>query len=93
MPCSTGSIWAAVQPANGTARLTGEMIRRIVRDLGAKTGLSKPVQPYGLRHQAITRALDLTGGDVRAVARFSPHKNFLAPASWCAMRGRMHKIS
>ena len=61
--------------ANGTARLSGEMIRRIVRDLGAKAGLSKPVRPHGLRHQAITRALDLTGGDVRAVAKYSRHKN------------------
>ena len=61
--------------ANGTARLSGEMIRRIVRDLGTKAGLSKPVRPHGLRHQAITRALDLTGGDVRAVAKFSRHRN------------------
>jgi integrase/recombinase XerC len=51
------------------------MIRRIVRELGTRAGLSKPVRPHGLRHQAVTRALDLTGGDVRAVAKFSRHRN------------------
>jgi integrase/recombinase XerC len=61
--------------AQGTARLSGETIRRIVRDLGVKAELSKPTRPHSLRHQAITRALDLTGGDVRAVARFSRHRN------------------
>ena len=61
--------------ANGTARLSGEMIRRIIRDLGTRAGLSKPVRPHGIRHRAITRALDLTGGDIRAVAKFSRHRN------------------
>ena len=33
------------------------------------------VRPHGLRHAAITAALDLTGGNVRAVQRFSRHRD------------------
>jgi integrase/recombinase XerC len=33
------------------------------------------VAPHQLRHAAITTALDRTGGDVRAVARFSRHRS------------------
>lgn len=31
--------------------------------------------PHGLRHRGITDALDVTGGDVRAVQRFSRHRD------------------
>jgi integrase/recombinase XerC len=44
----------------------------MVRALGIGVGLS--VRPHGLRHAAITAALDLTG-DLRAVQRFSRHKD------------------
>ncbi len=33
------------------------------------------VRPHGLRHLAITAALDLTQGDVRAVQKFSRHRD------------------
>jgi integrase/recombinase XerC len=33
------------------------------------------VRPHGLRHAAITEALRLTRGDVRAVQRFSRHRD------------------
>ena len=33
------------------------------------------VRPHGLRHAAITSALDATGGDVRRVSRFSRHRD------------------
>jgi hypothetical protein len=42
-------------------------------NLGRKAGLSKAVRPHGLRHEAITSALDKTNGDVRTVQRFSRH--------------------
>jgi integrase len=45
-----------------------------VGELASKAGLSR-VSPHGLRHAAITEALDLTGGDVRAVQRFSRHRD------------------
>ena len=51
--------------------LTTTSVYRVVRALGASVGLS--VRPHGLRHAAITAALDLTGGDVRKVQRFSRH--------------------
>jgi integrase/recombinase XerC len=55
------------------ARLTGESVWLIVRNLAKRAGLSRAVRLHGLRHQAITSALDMTGGDVRAVQRFSRH--------------------
>ena len=55
----------------GTGRLTGAGIWAIVGALGDATG--QRVRPHGLRHAAITKALDATGGDVRAVQRFSRH--------------------
>jgi integrase/recombinase XerC len=55
-------------------RLTGESVRRLVAALGKAAGLTRPLRPHGLRHEAITRALDLTAGDVRAVQRFSRHR-------------------
>ena len=55
----------------GTGRLTGAGIWAIVTALGEATG--QTVRPHGLRHAAITTALDATHGDVRAVQRFSRH--------------------
>jgi integrase/recombinase XerC len=52
-------------------RLSGTSLYRLVRDLGRKVGLT--VRPHGLRHAAITEALELTSGNVRAVRRFSRH--------------------
>lgn len=54
-------------------RLTDTAVYQIVRALGTTAGLSRPTRPHALRHQAITRALDATGGDVRTVQRFSRH--------------------
>jgi len=58
----------------GGRRLTGRSLHRIVRALGEEAGL-KEVRPHGLRHAAITAALDRTGGDIRAVQRFSRHRD------------------
>lgn len=57
----------------GKARLSPIGLYGVVRDLGRKVGLK--VWPHGLRHTAITEALDLTGGNVRAVQRFSRHRD------------------
>jgi integrase/recombinase XerC len=54
-------------------RLTGSAVYFTIRQLGTKAGLT--VRPHGLRHLAITSALDLTNGDVRAVQKFSRHKD------------------
>lgn len=58
----------------GDGRLSGSAVWQIVRQLGRAAGVGV-VRPHGLRHAAITAALDVTKGDVRAVQRFSRHKN------------------
>jgi integrase/recombinase XerC len=55
----------------GDGRLTENGIYAIVTALGAAIGMT--VRPHGLRHSAITAGLDATGGDVRAVRKFSRH--------------------
>jgi integrase/recombinase XerC len=57
----------------GKGRLTGGGVYHVIVSLGRQAGLR--VRPHGLRHAAITEALDLTGGDVRAVQRFSRHRD------------------
>lgn len=70
----SGPLFASLDRAKkGSGRLTGEGVRRIIQNLGAKAGLGS-VRPHGLRHAAITAALD-AGRDVREVLRFSRHKD------------------
>jgi integrase/recombinase XerC len=57
----------------GAGRLTAIGLYGMVRELGRRLGFK--VWPHGLRHAAITEALDLTGGNVRAVQRFSRHRD------------------
>jgi integrase/recombinase XerC len=54
-------------------RLTGDGLYFLVRKLGAQAGFG--VRPHGLRHGAITEALDITRGDVRSVQKFSRHRD------------------
>ncbi len=67
-----GPLFGNVDRARKGRRLTTTSVYRMVRALGVKVGLV--VRPHGLRHAAITAALDLTG-DLRAVRRFSRHKD------------------
>lgn len=53
-------------------RLTDRSVHRIVARAGRRAGL-RVLRPHGLRHAAITQALELTRGDVRAVQRYSRH--------------------
>lgn len=52
---------------------TGEWVRIIIDRLARAAGVARPVRPHGLRHAAITAALN-SGKDVRVVQRFSRHK-------------------
>ncbi len=52
-------------------RITGAGIFHIVRQLGNQAGLK--VRPHGLRHTAITAALDAFNGDYRKTRAFSRH--------------------
>ena len=68
-----GPLFINFDRAGKGQRLTGAAVYHIVGWLGAKAGLT--VRPQGLRHLAITTALERTSGDMRAVATFSRHKD------------------
>ena len=55
----------------GNGRLTPDGLYKMVKALAAKCNIE--ARPHGLRHAGITSALDLSKGDVRAVAKFSRH--------------------
>lgn len=55
-------------------RLTADGIYRMVRALGKKAGIK--TRPHGLRHAAITEALELTKGNLVSVRDFSRHQSF-----------------
>ena len=57
----------------GDGRLTGSAVYAIVSRLGKTAGFV--IRPHGIRHLAITSALDAMKGDVRAVQKFSRHKD------------------
>lgn len=57
----------------GDGRMSGAGVFIVVRGAGRAAGLD--AWPHGLRHAAITAALDVTGGDVRKVQRFSRHRD------------------
>jgi integrase/recombinase XerC len=60
----------AVGPA---VRLSGESVRQIIKRLGRAAGCPGLVRPHGLRHSAITAALD--SYSVREVQKFSRHSS------------------
>lgn len=62
----------AAKDAGMRQRLSGDAINRLVRALGYAAGLARRQRAHGLRHQAITEALD-RGFDVRDVRLFSRH--------------------
>jgi integrase/recombinase XerC len=68
-----GPLFLNFDRAGKGGRLTGAAVYFIVRELGTKAGLK--TRPHGLRHLAITSALDLMKGDVRAVQKFSRHRD------------------
>jgi len=70
-----GPLFINFDPTGKGRRLTGDGLHEVVRALGRKAGLGRAVRPHGLRHQGITRALELTGGNIRMVQRFSRHRD------------------
>jgi len=67
-------LFIAVSKGHYGHRLTGSMIYKIVRDVCKAAGIAKAMSPHRVRHSGITAALDVTGGDVRKVQKFSRHK-------------------
>lgn len=73
-PRPEAPVFVGLDPgANPRGRLTPTGAWGAVRALGRRAGLPRAVWPHALRHSGITRALDLAGGDVRKVQRFSRH--------------------
>jgi integrase/recombinase XerC len=68
-----GPLFVNMDRAGKGRRLTGRSVARVLKDLGRAIGIH--VRPHGLRHAAITDALDITRGDVRAVQKFSRHRD------------------
>jgi integrase/recombinase XerC len=68
-----GPLFHRLDRGSDQARLTADGVYKIVVALGLTAKLSRHLRPHGLRHEAITHALDVTGGDVRAVRKFSRH--------------------
>lgn len=71
---SPGALFPSFDRAKKGDRLTGRSVARLVGEIGKLAGLGL-IRPHGLRHAAITEALALTRGDVRAVQRFSRHRD------------------
>ena len=65
--------WNRDPSHKGDRRLTGSGIFYLVGKMGEAIG--KKVRPHGLRHAAITEALDRTNGNPREVMKFSRHKS------------------
>lgn len=63
-----GAFFKNFDPAGKGERLTGSSIARVSH----RHGLG---HPHGLRHLAITEALDATNGDIRSVMKFSRHRD------------------
>ena len=68
-----GPLFVNFDRAGKGSRLAGRSVARILDALGDEVGLK--VRPHGLRHAAITEALDKTNGNMRAVQRFSRHRD------------------
>lgn len=58
--------------ASTPARLDGSSVWRIVRALGHRAGLTRQVRPHGLRHEAITAAIE-KGASLPDVQVFAGH--------------------
>jgi integrase/recombinase XerC len=68
-----GPLFIALDNSSYGKRLKGGGLYAAIQKIGRAVGLK--VRPHGLRHAAITEALDATNGDVRAVQQFSRHKS------------------
>lgn len=71
-PIQNGPLFISLSGNKWGHRISTTGIYLIVRHYGDLCG--EHVRPSGLRHSSITRALDVTNGDVRRVQQFSRHK-------------------
>jgi integrase/recombinase XerC len=69
----SGAVFVSFDRSRKSCRLTGRSVHRIIQRLGADVGIV--ARPHGLRHSAITAALDATNGNIRAVQKFAGHSD------------------
>ena len=69
-------------------RLAPSTVNRLVARVAASAGVQ--CRPHGLRHTAITTALDRSGGDVRAVAALARHQD---PSTTLRYDDRRHEAA
>lgn len=68
-----GPLFTSLDKAHPGQRLSGWGIYHIVTELGKE--INTRVTPHGLRHAAITKALDLVEGNVRIARIFARHQS------------------
>jgi integrase/recombinase XerC len=70
-----GALFTRLDPgANGElARMDGGSVNRIVKRIAKLAGLKRRVSAHGLRHQAVTRILELNNGNIREAQMFAGH--------------------
>lgn len=68
-----GPLFTALDNVHLDHRLTGAAVYAIIRKLGVSVGVV--TRPHGLRHTAITGALDKSDGNMRKAQQFSRHKD------------------
>lgn len=67
-----GALFIALDPRAYGRRLRGDGAALVVGKMGEKIGAR--VRPHGLRHAAITEALNATDGNLRLVQKYSRHR-------------------
>jgi len=68
-----GPLFTNFNRAGRRGRLSPRAVNYIMEKLSKEIGAT--LRPHGLRHTSITQALDATNGDVRAVQKFSRHRD------------------
>jgi integrase/recombinase XerC len=66
-------LFVALDNHSKGGRLSNWAVYDIVGELGKAAGVEGRVKPHGIRHTAITRAIDALNGDYRSVKSFSRH--------------------
>jgi len=76
-----GPLFPSMDPARkGNGRLTPNGLYSVIRGAGEQAAVR--ARPHGLRHSAISAAMDAFGGDLRKVAKFSRHKDWRTLAAY-----------
>lgn len=72
---SDDPLFCAVHKGYWGHKLNTDSIYKLVQKYANLAGIEKTLSPHRLRHSAITTALEMTNGDVRAVQKLSRHSS------------------